>query len=66
MKKQFSIYLDLIRTIAAFTVAIFHFFQWPEFTAGQFLWFGYGQEAVIVFFVLSGFVIGYVAETKGY
>lgn len=62
MNKQFSIYLDLLRFIAATFVFISHA---PGFSGGW-LWqlAGLGHEAVVVFFVLSGFVISYVVYEK--
>jgi peptidoglycan/LPS O-acetylase OafA/YrhL len=63
MNRQFSIYLDVIRFTAAILVFISHV---PGF-AGGWLWqiAGFGHEAVVVFFVLSGFVISYVVFEKG-
>lgn len=62
MNKQLSIYLDLLRFIAAGLVFISHF---PGH-AGGLLWqlAGLGHEAVVFFFVLSGFVISYVVYDK--
>lgn len=62
MNKQFSIYLDLIRFIAAMLVFASH----VPGHAGGYLWqlSGFGHEAVVVFFVLSGFVISYVVFDK--
>jgi peptidoglycan/LPS O-acetylase OafA/YrhL len=62
MNRQFSVYLDLIRFTAAVLVFISHV---PTF-AGGWLWqlSGFGHEAVVVFFVLSGFVIAYVVYEK--
>lgn len=64
MKKELSTYLDLLRLGAAAVVFIGHL-SWQAISGG-FLWqFGrYGHSAVIVFFVLSGFVIQYAADTK--
>jgi peptidoglycan/LPS O-acetylase OafA/YrhL len=58
MNKQFSIYLDFLRFTAACLVFISHV---PRF-AGGWGWqiAGFGHEAVVIFFVLSGFVISYV------
>lgn len=58
MNKQLSIYLDVMRFIAAVLVFVSHV---PGF-AGGWLWqfAGFGHEAVVIFFVLSGFVIAYV------
>ena len=63
MNKTFSLYLDFVRFLAALTVLLFHAagFEFMKVDTG----FGhYGREAVIVFFVLSGFVIAYTADQK--
>lgn len=55
-----SLFLDLIRALAAFFVVIDHaptLFDMPRAPR-------WGHEAVIVFFVLSGYVISYVAATR--
>lgn len=63
MNKQTSIYLDLLRFLAAMAVFVWHldsnnFYNiWPDR-------YRLGHDAVIVFFVLSGYVISYVADTK--
>jgi peptidoglycan/LPS O-acetylase OafA/YrhL len=64
MSLAVSVYLDLFRMAAALVVFLSHTagsgltgFLVPE--AGSF-----GSEAVAAFFVLSGFVIGYVADTR--
>jgi len=55
-----SVYLDLARTFAALAVLLDHaipLFDLP--------WIAdYGHQAVIVFFVLSGYVIANIAETR--
>jgi peptidoglycan/LPS O-acetylase OafA/YrhL len=64
MTKALSLYLDMLRFSAAFAVFLAHYsvqrisggFFWPLFT--------YGHSAVVVFFVLSGFVIAWVTETR--
>ncbi len=64
MNRSFSIYLDLVRFSAALLVFLFHAND-PEFHAtfldpvGRF-----GRDAVIAFFVLSGFVIATVANGR--
>ena len=64
MKKELSTYLDLLRVGAAALVFLGHL-SWKGISGG-FLWqlqpFGHG--AVIIFFVLSGFVIQFAAATK--
>src|SRR5580693_6908813 len=58
----FSLYLDFLRAGAAITVAFFHANE--GMIAGGWLNFPWGQDAVMVFFVLSGFLIAYVSDTK--
>ncbi len=62
MNKQLSLYLDAFRFLAALLVFLSHL---PAFIAG-YLWQrgGFGHEAVVFFFVLSGFVIAYVCMEK--
>lgn len=64
MNKSTSLYLDLVRFIAAFAVFADH--GCGQIISGGFLWqfAAYGPEAVAVFFVLSGFVIAYVVDKK--
>lgn len=62
MNKPTSIYLDAVRFLAACAVFLCHA-SGRRLTAGFFWRAGpYGLEAVIVFFVLSGFVIAYVTD----
>lgn len=62
MNKNFSIYLDVIRFFAAMLVFVSHV---PKFAGGAFWQIsGFGHEAVIVFFVMSGFVIAFVIDKK--
>lgn len=64
MNKNISIYLDLLRTCAAFTVVLAHFSD-DFFSADYFdFFFQFRHAAVMVFFVLSGYVIAFVADTK--
>ena len=64
MNRGLSLYLDALRFLAALTVLLVHA-SGQRFTAGLFWQLRpYGQEAVLVFFVLSGFVIGYVTDTR--
>lgn len=61
MKPATSAYLDLLRVAAALVVLLSHYmprlYGWPE------NWIA-GHDAVIVFFVLSGFVVAYAAEFR--
>jgi peptidoglycan/LPS O-acetylase OafA/YrhL len=63
MNRPFSIYLDLVRFTAACLVYLWHSNMRPlvndVLPASQF-----GHSSVIVFFVLSGFVIAYVTDKK--
>ena len=61
MSRAFSIYLDAIRFLAALLVLFYHA-NWI-YRPGI-LFTSLGHEAVVIFFVLSGFVIAYVAETR--
>lgn len=63
MNKGFSVYLDLVRFVAACLVYIYHSNQRllvEEILPAS----NFGHSSVIVFFVLSGFVIAYVTDTK--
>lgn len=64
MPPKFSAYLDVVRFSAAMVVFLGH--AAGKMWTGGFLWpLGvYGDTCVVVFFVLSGFVIGYVCDTK--
>lgn len=64
MTKESSIYLDLIRFLAAFIVMLSHF-SFQRFTGDSIiLLHQFGQVGVIIFFVMSGYVINFVAHTK--
>lgn len=57
-----SIYLDLVRFLAAVCVVFYH--GWPVlFPDSHIKW--PGHEAVVVFFVLSGYVIAHAATRPG-
>ena len=63
MNRSTSLYLDLVRPMAALVVVMSHVSQ-TALTGGQMEVFAYtGTEAVDVFFVLSGFVIAHVCAT---
>lgn len=64
MNPNFSAYLDVVRFLAAIIVFLGH--AAGKNWTGGFLWQlgAYGQTAVIVFFVLSGFVIRHVVCVK--
>lgn len=63
MNRPFSVYLDLVRFGAAVLVYLWHSNR-RLLVAHVLPASNYGHSAVIVFFVLSGFVIAYVTDTK--
>lgn len=66
MNPGFSIYLNLLRFGAAMVVLLSHF-AYPRFSGGGWMWvrdLNLGSDAVVIFFVLSGFVIALTAEHK--
>lgn len=63
MKKEFSIYLDLVRFIASLLVVIYHS-NLRTIIEQKLPFANHGHAAVIVFFVLSGFVISYITSTR--
>ncbi len=62
---QFSIYLDIIRLNAALLVFLSHY--GTHANSGGFLWqfHAFGTVAVVIFFVLSGYVIAYATDRPG-
>lgn len=63
MKKEFSIYLDLMRFVAALLVVVYHS-NVRLIIAEKLPFSSHGHAAVIVFFVLSGYVISHMAATR--
>lgn len=66
MNPALSLHLDGLRAGAAAVVLLSHF-AYERFTGGRYLAirdFNLGSDAVVLFFVLSGLVIAYAAETK--
>ena len=63
MTNELSLYLDALRFGAAFAVFVSHF-STGRISGGLFWQFDGGRTAVLVFFVLSGFVIAWVSETR--
>lgn len=66
MTAGFSRYLDLLRMIATFVVLASHF-AYTRFTRGDYLFireWNIGSDAVILFFVISGYVVAYTAHEK--
>ena len=64
MNKALSVYLDFTRFLAAMLVFFFH----ASYTRFDGQWLSavgvYGRDAVMAFFVLSGFVIAYVSNNR--
>ena len=66
MTRSFSLYLDALRAAMALVVLLSHF-AYPRFSDGDWIWvreLNLGSDAVVVFFVLSGLVVAFAAETK--
>jgi peptidoglycan/LPS O-acetylase OafA/YrhL len=64
MSKSTSLYLDILRSIAAFAVFMMHA-SFRGITGGLFWRLGiFGDDAVMAFFALSGFVIMFCVEHK--
>jgi peptidoglycan/LPS O-acetylase OafA/YrhL len=63
--REVSLYLDICRFCAAAMVFLSHVAA-RQFTGSSPLWVigDFGEDAVAVFFVLSGFVIAYVTEAR--
>ncbi len=64
MNRSLSLYLDAMRGTAAMVVFVGHM-AWQQLSGGV-LWMTIplGHDAVMVFFVLSGFVIQHVTDTR--
>src|SRR5260221_2866461 len=64
MNRSLSLYLDFVRVCAALIVALHHaaLFKFGTLLPNAFV--STGTDPVVVFFVLSGFVIAYTAEAK--
>ncbi|KCZ90709.1 acyltransferase family protein [Hyphomonas johnsonii] len=66
MTRGFSLYLDALRFLAALVVFASHM-GYARFTGGNMQWIrdlNLGSDAVVVFFVLSGFVIAYTTFAR--
>ena len=64
MPRGLSLYLDVLRFAASIEVFLFHFVAITDPLRGQPVWTAFGAEAVIIFFVLSGYVISYAAVNR--
>jgi peptidoglycan/LPS O-acetylase OafA/YrhL len=63
MARSFSLYLDLLRLLAALAVMLAHAAS-TKTLAAPLLPNSVGHNAVVVFFLLSGYVIAFVADGK--
>lgn len=63
MDKTYSTLLDLSRFTAAFLVFIYHA-EYIFKDSRLSILASFGHDSVIFFFLLSGFVIGFVSESK--
>ena len=63
MTNALSLYLDALRFGAALAVFVSHY-STGRISGGLFWQFDGGRTAVLVFFVLSGFVIAWVSDTR--
>jgi peptidoglycan/LPS O-acetylase OafA/YrhL len=65
MTRSLSVYLDVVRFMAAAAVFLAHLLS-PPFTEGSMAWYlgQFGDAAVAIFFVLSGYVIAHVVATR--
>src|SRR5476651_1385848 len=63
MNKSTSLYLDFLRVIAAFGVLLVHA-NLPWFSSALFLRAELGHKLVMVFFVLSGYLIAFTVDKK--
>jgi peptidoglycan/LPS O-acetylase OafA/YrhL len=64
MHRGLSLYLDVLRLIAALEVFAYHLAGLPKTGLSKHVWNDFGHEAVTIFFVLSGFVIPYAARSR--
>jgi len=63
MSREFSLYLDVVRLLAALLVVLYHSNS-RLLSSAKLPFAEHGHAAVIVFFVLSGYVISYVTAHK--
>ncbi|MEM8755449.1 MAG: acyltransferase family protein, partial [Pseudomonadota bacterium] len=67
MNPRLSAHLDLLRVLAALVVLFSHF-AYARFSRGDYLFvreWNLGSDAVVVFFVLSGYVVAHTAARPG-
>ncbi|RZA29123.1 MAG: hypothetical protein EOP02_05435, partial [Proteobacteria bacterium] len=65
LNQPFSVYLDLVRFLAALAVVLMHMRMFKLVSIpGSEHWTLLGRESVMAFFVLSGFVIAYTTQMR--
>lgn len=67
MHRGLSLWLDVLRAVATLVVVFSHF-AYARFSGGDLQWFrdyNFGSDAVVVIFVVSGFVIAFAAGRDG-
>jgi peptidoglycan/LPS O-acetylase OafA/YrhL len=64
MTPGISLYLDLLRYLMAMAVVVYHVGRFDTVGLGENLLTKWGHEAVVVFFVLSGYVIQHAARSS--
>lgn len=64
MNRPLSVYLNLLRVIAALEVFLDHLCGWNLSCGRLSVFAGLGDDGVVTFFVLSGYVIAYTADVK--
>jgi peptidoglycan/LPS O-acetylase OafA/YrhL len=65
LPRPLSLYLDCCRFLAAVLVVASHFAPYGVIAGGHRSWLpDLGRESVVIFFVLSGFVIAYTTQRK--
>lgn len=67
MHRGLSLWLDVLPAVATLVVVFSHF-AYARFSGGDLQWFrdyNFGNDAVVVFFVVSGFVIAFAAGRDG-
>jgi len=64
MTRSLSTYLNFLRVAAALEVFLAHVCAWRLFCGPMSAFSDLGDDGVVTFFVLSGYVIAYTADTK--
>lgn len=64
MPPGLSLYLELLRLLAASEVVLFHINGFALLGGHRAVWNAFGHQAVVIFFVLSGYVIAFAADSR--